>query len=113
MPIAGWIAARTICLLARADAELAPDAGGGFPPSIARRAELAPAFRRSRRESERLTTAVHRSTASRNCLPPTVRFHIDARGNPRDFGWPFADTTGGRAQSRAEPGKAPAPVAVR
>src|SRR6516165_4036642 len=62
MPIAGWIAARTMRLLLRDRGGLLPHAGDGLPPSIASRAELAPAFRRSRRESGRPTVAAHWST---------------------------------------------------
>src|SRR5262245_50758592 len=62
MPIAGWIAARTMGLFLRDGGGLPPHAGDGLSPSIASRAELAPAFRRSRRESGRPMAAAHWST---------------------------------------------------
>src|SRR5262245_4560382 len=86
MPIAGWIAARTMRLLDRDGGGLPPHAGDGSPPSIASRAELAPAFRRSRREGGRPMVAAHGSTR----LPiSTSGFRTPHRlpaESPRDYG---------------------------
>src|SRR5215470_286519 len=63
MPMAGWIAARSMRRGLGGGFEL-PSADRGLPASVASRAELAPALRRSRRESGRLRIADQRSTVS-------------------------------------------------
>src|SRR6516165_5201074 len=89
MPIAGWIAARTMGLLLRDLGGLLPHAGDGFPPSIASRAELAPDFRRSRRESGRPTVAAHWSarlpiSTSDSKAPHRLSAVLSAPPEPRD-----------------------------
>src|SRR3954469_6583061 len=86
MPIAGWIAARTMRLLDRDGGGRPPDAGDGLPPSIASRAELAPAFRRSRRESGRPMVAAHWSTRLPISTSGSPTPHRLPAESPRDYG---------------------------
>src|SRR3954468_5245448 len=86
MPIAGWIAARTMGLLLRDGGGLPPPAGGGLPPSIASRAELAPAFRRSRRESGRPRVAAHWSTRLSIFTSDSPAPHRLSAESPRESG---------------------------